>query len=134
MSKSLIQVVNTTSQTLTDNSTIGLGTATRRYGCNCRLNGNAIEINGEGYFLVDATITVAPTAVGTVQVALYENGSIVPGSLSTGSVSTANNPVTLPIVATIRRGCCCESADNITLVLISGAGAVTNVSFRVEKS
>ena len=134
MSKSLIQVVNTTSQTLVANSTIGLGTATRRYGCNCRLNGDAIEVNGEGYFTVDATVTVEPTAAGTVSVALYSDGALIPGSLSTGSVSTAGNPITLPIVATIRRGCCCASANNLTLVLITGAGAVTGVSFRVEKS
>ena len=134
MSKSLVQVINTSSQTLAAGSTINLGTAVRRYGCNCRLNGNAVEVSGEGYFVVDATVTVAPTAVGNVQVALYENGSIVPGSLSTGSVSTANNPVTLPITATIRRGCCCESSDNLTLVLVAGASTVNNVSLRVEKS
>ena len=47
--------------------------------------------------------------------------------------STAAQPVTVPIVATIRHGCRCDSADNLTLVLIEGAGELQNVSMRVEK-
>lgn len=134
MSKSLIQVVNTTSQTLAAGSAISLGTAVRRYGCNCRLNGNAVEVSGEGYYKIDATVTIAPTATGNVQAAIYVNGVLLSGTLSTASVSTANNAVTLPIIGTIRQACCCDSADNITLVLVSGAGVVSNVALRVEKS
>ena len=134
MSKSLIQTANTSTQTVAVGSTIGLGTAVRRYGCNLRLNGNAIEANGEGYYTIDGTITVTPTAAGTVQAAVYVNGVQLAGSLSTASVSTVGNAVTLPIVATIRQGCCCDSADSITCVLVAGAGTVGNVSFRVEKS
>ena len=42
--------------------------------------------------------------------------------------------VTLGINTTIRQSCCCDSADNLTIVLITGAGVVNNVSMRVEKS
>ena len=49
------------------------------------------------------------------------------------NATAAGDPVTLPISATIRQGCCCDSADNLTLVLIEGEGFVTNVSLRVEK-
>ena len=133
MSRSLIQVANPSTQAVAENSIIPLGSVQRRFGCNCRLSGNAIECVGEGYYAVDANVTVAPTAVGTVTVALYVNGVQLSGAVASGSVSTAENPVTLPIEATIRQGCCCDSADNLTLVLTAGAGNVQNVSMRVEK-
>lgn len=133
MSRSLIQVANQSTQTINDNSIINLGSTQRRYGCNLRLSGNAIEVNGEGYYSIDAAVSVAPTAVGAVTVALYNNGVQVPGAIAYDYASTAAQPVTVPIVATIRHGCRCDSADNLTLVLIEGAGELQNVSMRVEK-
>ena len=35
--------------------------------------------------------------------------------------------------ATLRQGCCCDSADNLTCVLLEGAGTVRNISLRVVK-
>ena len=133
MSKSLIQVTNQSSQAVALNSIITPGSTQRRYGCNCRLSGNGIELDGAGYYTVDANITAAPTAAGTVTVALYNNGVQVPGAISSASTGTAGNPVNVSIIATIRQGCCCDSADNLTLVLLSGPGNVTNVSMRVVK-
>ena len=134
MAKSLIQVANQSQQTVAANSIISLGSVQRRYGCNLRLSGNGIEVDGQGYYTVDASVSVAPTAAGNVTVALYNNGVQVPGAIAYDSVSTAANPTNLNIVATIRQGCCCDSADNLTLVLLAGAGTVQNVSMRVEKS
>ena len=133
MSKSLIQVANQSTQAVANNSIIGLGSTQRRFGCNLRLSGNGIEVHGEGYYTIDADVAVAPTATGPVTVALYNNGVQVPGAIAYGSVSTAANPTTLCINTTVRQGCCCDSADNLTLVLIEGAGNVLNVSMRVEK-
>ena len=133
MSNSLIQVTNQSSQAVALNSIITPGSTQRRYGCNCRLSGNGIELDGAGYYTVDANITAAPTAAGTVTVALYNNGVQVPGAISSASTGTAGNPVNVSIIATIRQGCCCDSADNLTLVLLSGPGNVTNVSMRVVK-
>ena len=134
MSKSLIQTVNQSTQSVANNSIIELGSVIRRFGCNCRLNGNAIEVSGEGYYKVDANITLAPTAAGNVTVALYRNGVPLTGATATGSVSTAGNPVTLPIQTTIREGCCCDGGTALTLVLVSGASTVSNVAMRVEKA
>lgn len=134
MGKSLIQTTNQTSQTVAVNGIISLGSVLRRYGCNCRLSGNAIEVTGEGYYKIDCNVSVAPTAAGNVTVALYNNGVQIPGAIAYGSVSTALNPITLPIETTIRQGCCCDSADSITAVLIAGAGTVNNISVMVEKS
>ena len=133
MSKSLIQVANQSQQNVASNSIISLGSVQRRYGCNLRLSGNGIEVDGQGYYTIDGTVSVSPTAAGAVTVALYNNGVQIPGAIAYGTGATGE-PLTLPLVGTIRQGCCCDSADNITLVLIEGAGVVNNVSLRVEKS
>ena len=133
MGRSLIQVANQSTQTVAVNSIIALGSTQRRFGCNCRLSGNGIEVSGEGYYTIDANVSVAPTATGDVTVALYNNGVQVSGAVAYGSVSTAGNPTTLSINTTVRQGCCCDSADNLTLVLLAGAGDVQNVSMRVVK-
>ena len=134
MSKSLIQTVNQSSQTVAANSIIDLGSVIRRFGCNCRLNGNAIEVDGAGYYKIDCNVTLAPTAVGNVQVAIFKNGVQLTGATATGSVSTANNPVTLPIQTTIREGCNCEGGTALTVVLVAGASTVTIIAVRVEKA
>lgn len=134
MGKSLIQTTNQSQQNVAVNSIISLGSVLRRYGCNLRLSGNGIELTGEGYYKIDSNVSVSPTAAGPVTVALYNNGVQIPGAIAYGSVPTAGNPITLPLETTIRQACCCDSADNITCVLLEGAGVVDNISVRVEKS
>ena len=134
MSKSLIQVANQSTQAVAENSIISLGSVIRRFGCNCRLSGNAIEIAGNGYYKIDGAVTVEPTAAGTVTVAVYDNGTQLTGAIASGTAAAAGNPVTLPLMGTVRQGCGCEGAENITLVLLAGAGNVTNVSLRIDKA
>lgn len=130
MSRSLIQTTNQTTQAVALNGIISLGSVLRRYGCNCRLSGNAIEVEGEGYYKIDGTVSVSPTAVGNVTVGVFENGAQIPSAIAYGYASTADTPVTLPLTTTIRKTC---GASSVTLVLIEGAGNVTNVSLRVDK-
>lgn len=134
MGKSLIQTVNQTSQTIADNGIIGLGSVQRRYGCNLRLSGNGIEVVGEGYYKIDCNVTVSPDAAGDVVVALYNNGVQIPGAIASATTSATDQLVTLPIQTTIRQGCRCEGADNLTVVLVEGAGTVSNIALRVERS
>lgn len=134
MGKSLIQTVNQTSQNVAENGIISLGSVQRRYGCNLRLSGNGIEIVGEGYYKIDCNITAEPSAAGNVVVALYNNGVQIPGAIASATTTATQQLVTLPIQTTIRHGCCCEGADNLTAVLVTGEGAVTNIALRVEKS
>lgn len=133
MGRSLIQVANPSQQTVAVNSIVGLGSVQRRFGCNLRLSGNAIEVDGEGYYTVDCDLSVAPTVAGVITVALYKNGVQIPGAIASSSVSTAENPTSLCINTTIRQGCCCDSADNLTCVLLEGAGTISNISLRVVK-
>ena len=134
MSKSLIQTVNQSTQAVAVNGIIDLGSVIRRFGCNLRLNGNAIEVSGDGYYKVDVNVTLAPTAAGNVTVAVYKNGVALTGATATGSVTTAGNFVTLPIQTTIKEGCCCDGGTALSIVLIAGAGTVSNVAVRVEKA
>lgn len=134
MSKSLIQTTNQSSQSVAAGSIITLGSVSRRFGCNLRLSGNGIEVEGEGYYEIDSVVSLAPTAAGSVTVALYENGVQIPGAIAYGSVSTANNPITLPIEATIRKGCGCTGASTITAVLVTGPSTINNISVRITKA
>ena len=131
MGKALIQTTNQTSQTVDESGIISLGSVLRKFGCNCRLSGNAIEIVGQGYYVIDANITVSPTSAGAVTVALYKNNVQVPSALATDTVD-ADGTTTLSITSTIRQ-MCCDSSDNLTFVLVEGAGQVTNISARVVK-
>ena len=133
MSRSLIQTANQSTQTVAANSIISLGSVQRRFGCNLRMSGNAIEVDGQGYYTIDCDVSASPTAEGAVTVALYNNGVQIPGAIAYSSVATAGNPVNLCMNATIRQGCCCDSADNITCVLVEGAGSINNISMRVVK-
>ncbi len=134
MGKSLLQTANQSDQNVALNGIISLGSVQRRYGCGLRLSGNGIEVDGPGYYTVIADVSVAPTEAGAITVALYRNGVQIPGAIAYGTAAAAGDSVTLPIVTTIRQGCCCESADNLTLVLLAGAGVVSNVSVLAEKS
>ena len=129
--RSLIQVANPSTQAVAVNSIIPLGSVQRRFGCNCKLSGNAIEIAGGGYYTVNASVSIEPTGAGDVTVALFVNGTQLPGAIAYGT-GTAGDPLTLPIVTTIRQGC--DSTDNLTLMLLAGAGNVVNESMRVERA
>lgn len=132
MAKALIQVVNQSVQAVEENGIITPGSVVRRYGCNLALSGNGIEVAGEGYYAIEASVTVAPTAAGPVTVAVNDNGVQVPGAIAQDYQATATQPRTVPIIGTIRKRCC-DGASTLTLVLIAGAGEVQNVSWRVVK-
>lgn len=131
MSRSLIQTANSSEQNVALNGVISPGQVLRRYGCNCRLNGDAIEIEGAGYYTVSATVTATPTDAGAVSAAIYKDGVAVTAANATMTAAVGDT-VTLPLETTVRLNCC-DGASAITLVLTSGAGVVDNVSLRVEK-
>ena len=134
MSKSAIYTVNSSNQSVAINGIINPGTTIRRYGPNLSLSGNAIQISGAGYYDIDASFTVAPSAVGSVTITAYLNNVAIPGGVATGSVSTANNPITLSISSLVREGClCCEGISNVTFVLTGTEADVSNSSIVIEK-
>ena len=132
MSRSLIQTVNAGPQTVPMLGVIGLGTTARRFGCNLRQSGDALECIGCGYYTVTASVVVSPDAVGVVSVEMQQNGAPVSGAISSAAVATADNPVTLTIVSSIRLSC--EETGTLTFVLADGTGTVENIAVRVEKA
>ena len=134
MSKSTIYTANTSAQNVAVNGTINLGNVIRRFGQCLQLSGNAIQIEGPGYYDIDASITLAPTAAGNVVVTAYKDGVIIPGATATTSTSTANNPVNLSISSLVRKFCpCAEGIENLTFVLTGTPASVTNIAVVVEK-
>nr|DAF97675.1 MAG TPA: hypothetical protein [Siphoviridae sp. ct4fm14] len=115
---------------------IPLGSLIRRYGCDVSLNGSAVNIAGgsqsASYYDVDASITVAPTAAGTVTVTLYKDGVAVPGATASATATAAGDVSDLNIPALVRQACC-ASGSALTLVLSGAAATVNNVALRVQR-
>ena len=111
---------------------IPLGSLIRRYGCDVALNGNAVNIAGAGYYDVDASVTVAPAAVGTVTVTLFTDGVAVPGAPASATAAAANDALDLNITALVRQ-VCCAAGSALTLVLTGAAATVNNVALRVQR-
>lgn len=132
MSKSAIYTAMTTPTSVAIGSTVPLGTTIRRFGCNVAQDGNTITIKGKGYFLVTASITAAPAAVGAVTVAMSKDGVPVSGATASSSVSTAANPTALPITAIVRNACDCDSSA-LSFTLDGTASTVQNVAVTVVK-
>ena len=134
MSKSLIYTANTSSQSVALNGIINPGTVVRRFGPNLTLSGNAIQIAGAGYYDIDTSFTVAPTAAGEVTITAYLDNVAIPGASATGTVATADDYITLPVTAVFRQPCeCWEGLSSLTFVLTGTAANVTNSAIVVEK-
>ena len=110
---------------------IPLGSIIRRYGCDANLNGNAVNITNARYYDVDVSITVAPTAAGTVTATLVKDGVAIPGATASAAAA-AGAPTVLSFPALVRQACC-ASGSALTLVLSGAAATVNNVALRVQR-
>ena len=132
MSKSVISTANTNIASVVTGTTLDLGNIVRRFGCNCKLSGNSVLLDGEGYYGGSITVTASPTAVGTFTITALLDGAVIPGATATASVSTANNPQTITIPFIARVGCC-KKASVLTFVFTGTTSAISNISAVVEK-
>jgi len=131
MSKSVMYAANTNTQTVAAGGVINFGSIIRKYGCNCNLvSGNAIA-SGNGYYRVDASITVEGTAAGTGTIALYKNGVAIPGAVAQYE-TTATSISTVSIPCVIRDNCCCES-ETITAVVSGTTIDIPVASILIQK-
>lgn len=129
--KSAIYTAMQTPTEVAVNGVIPLGSLIRRYGCDIYLNGNAVNIIGKGYYDVDVSVTVAPTAAGTVTATLIKDGVVVPGATASANAA-AGAPVVLAFPALVRQACC-ASGSALSLVLTGAASTVSNVALRVQR-
>lgn len=137
--KSALYAANASSQALTVPSVAGtvvpLGTTIRRFGCNAKLSGTGVLIEGEGYYDIETNVVFTPTAAGIFTVALLKDGAAIPGAAQTltaaaGSTYSVNVPA-------IVRNQCCNGASTITVVIsadaVPAAVTVNNAAIVVEK-
>ena len=112
-------------------ATIPLGSTIRCFGCNLQQVGNGIAAQGTGYYKINASVTLTPTAAGNVTVVTFKDGVAIPGATATESVTTAGNTVSVPITAIIRNTCC--DSSTLTFVLTTASATINNIAVTVEK-
>ena len=100
-------------------SSIPLGSIIRRYGRNIDLSGNGMLLSGEGYYDVEASVTLTPAAAGNYTVSLFKDGVAVPGANQTVTAA-AGSAIAFNIPALVRLQCC-DSASTLALVLSTSA-------------
>jgi len=132
MSRSAIYAVNSGTQTVADGGVVSLGSVIRRYGCDCQLSGDAILLEGAGYYDITVNLVASPTAPGDITATLYKDGVAIPGATSTGTTTAAGDFVTLSIGPMVRQ-MCCGSSGTMTCVLSGGEATVSNIAVKVVK-
>lgn len=129
---SAIYTALTTPTVIAAGGTVPIGTLIRRFGRCLSVEGNGIAIGDSGYYDIDASITVLPTAAGAITATVLKDGVAIPGATATGTAAAAGNPVNLSISALIRQFGCCSGQSVITVIL-SAAGTVNNMAIVAEK-
>ena len=133
MSKSAIYTVNNSQTNLEPNAIIPNGVVVHRFGPNIRLDGQGITLMGRGYYKCDYSVTLSPTAIGTVSAQLYYNGQPLEGAYAEEYTSTANQPVNLSFSAIVRIPCACDEVGRLTIRLGDEAATLINMPCTVEK-
>ena len=134
MARSAIYVANTGSQEINENGNINLGTILRRFGCNFGLAGTGLSIAGQGYYEIEASVTLAPAAAGEITVTMYKDEVAIPGATATETAAAADDVINLSIVAIVKEGCpCVDTISNLTFKVLGGAATVTNIAIVGER-
>ena len=132
MSKSAIYTTNTSKPTIAVGGVVPVGVTTRRFGCNIKQDGNTITLCGQGYYLVNVSATVAPTAAGAASLTAQKDGVEIIGATAAATATGAADELSLAITALIRNACGCESSI-LSLILGGTEAAVNNLAVTVEK-
>lgn len=132
MSKSAIYTCNNAGATLAAGDVIPVGSTIRRFGCNVKQDGNAITLCGQGYYLINASCTVTPSAAGTVSVTALKDGVAVIGANASVTVAATDTATNLPISAIVRNICNCGNSL-LSFSLGGAAAVVNNFAVTVEK-
>jgi hypothetical protein len=128
---SILFTAMTSPTTVAAGGDIPLGNVVRRYGCGATLSGNAISLNGDGYYDADVSVTVIPAAAGTITATLLQDGVAIPGATASATVAATDTSVTLSFPAAVRL---LRYSPRATLRLtLSAAGSVTNAAVTVRK-
>lgn len=128
--KSAVSTVNTATQTVTATATplSLLGSVCYNSGCSLCANANGISIKSSGLYTASGSVTITPTAAGTVTVSLALNGVTLPCSVRQQTVVAAS-PITINTSAiAFGAGACACNSSTLTLVVSGAAGTVDYVT------
>lgn len=143
MSAGYLYSANTTAQTVAIGGTINVGAPVRRFGCvkgtstpHATANGTNTILSSSGkcptYFDIEAAFTVTPDAAGTIVITAYQDGTAIPGAITSATVAADATSVTIPLSFGVRLNTGVTSS-NITYVLTGVASSVTNVAQTATK-
>lgn len=130
MRNALLQTANTATTAIaasTTGITIPTGSPIRRRGWQINSDGNTVMFYSTGYYMVDVSVTIAPTTAVSTNVQLCLNGVAIPGATASTPASIANCTLSIP---TTIRVCDCSAAV-LMIKATGGEATVTNVSVRV---
>lgn len=131
MSKSAIYTANTVSTAVAVNGIVPVGSTVRRFGQNIRQDGNTITLSGPGYYLVNVSATVVPTAAETVTITGQKDGVAVSGATAAETTAAAATTVNLALAYIVRNTCCNSSI--LSFVLGGAASTVSNLAVSIVK-
>lgn len=131
MAKSAIYTANATSTALTVGSTVPVGSTVRRFGSCVRQEGSSIALTAPGYYLVNASATLSPTAAGTVSITGQKDGVAVSGATASVTTAAAAASANLSLTFMVRNQCCDSSV--LSFVLGDAASTMTNFAVTVVK-
>ena len=137
--KSAIYAANQSQNSITisasqPNVIVPIGTVIRRFGCDLQLSGNGIIIDNNGYYDVQANVTMTPAAAGDYTMTLLKDGTAVPGATQQIN-ATEGNPIGFNIPAIVRQSCCSSSVLSLaisTTAELPATATIDNVGIVVE--
>ena len=118
-------MANTIGAELAAGDLIPLGSVIRKTGCGVRFDGGGIGLSGRGYYDVDASFTLTPSAAGNITVRMLRNGVPVPGAMAAGRGGGVF-PVNIAFPAIVKT-LCCEGAELTFEVGIDTEGATVQL-------
>jgi len=133
MSRAVLYTANSNNQTVGINGIISPGGVVRRYGCNIQLSGNAVTLTGTGYYDISASITLVPSAAGTVTVTAYQDGIPIQGATASATVAAVDTSVALPVIG-MARLVNPNAGSNITFVLTGVESDISNFALKIIKT
>lgn len=119
-----------TNAAVTEGAQGPFGSIVRRFGRNVQLDGSGINLVGQGYYDLSASVNFVPTATGPVTVQFYQDGAAIPGASMTGQ-GTASTPMSMSFRALVRNTCC-DPNSTITYT-IDAAGTISNMPTVITK-
>lgn len=129
----MIQVVNTTSTSLTAGATIPTGSVRVRTNSRVNYNNGNLEIVRPGTYKVEGNFVVTATAAGAIQAQMNVNGTAVPGAIAAGTAAAAGDEITLPVSFVVQAAPAAPGNSVAINWTVSAACTLTNAEATITR-